>query len=748
MPEVDVYGIRHHGPGSARAVAEALGEAPPDVLCVEMPAGFAAAVERVGADGLEPPVALVAYDPRAVAEALYYPLARFSPEWVAMRWAAERGVPVVPIDLPAPLLAALARARAREREAAHVRADPLGELARSAGYDDRERWWETTFERRNPGAAIFPAVAAMIAALREAHPEAADRECRLREAHMARAIRTQLRGGAERVAVVCGAWHAPVLAHEALAATARGYAALRRGLKGPKLLATWIPWTYERLRSATGYGAGVRSPVWYELLYDDPARAAAGYLARTARELREAGLGASAAQVVDAVELLGALVRLRGIGLPGLEEIREAALGSLAEGSAARLDQVAPRVESLRTTGRVPAGASSLPLQLDLEGRLRAARLAKPYRDMEAVTRELDLRKPAHLGASRLLCQLLLLDIPFGDRLEAGTPARGTFRERWHLHWRPEFALRLLAAHAYGQRVPEAAAAALRERLDAEPELPALAAAVDLVLHAGLFDQLRDLTERIRARAVDVDDPWVVARALPPLLRLARYPSLRGEEAGYLTDLTGVLLPKLCVGLEAASTNLDENGAYEGFGVLKRLQPYLGMVEGDDLRDMWSRALERVAFGRRTHRLLAGFALRTLADAATLPAATAERWLRRSLGRGVELGAGAHFLEGFLWSSASVLVHQPAVLAAVDGWLQSLSPQEFRGLLPALRRTASTFPLHERRRLSALVTAPPAPESAGEACADGALPPVLAEALRGWLTQGGSTTASPGLTQN
>ena len=212
--------------------------------------------------------------------------------------------------------------------------------------------------------------------------------------------------------------------------------------------------------------------------------------------------------------------------------------------------------------------------------------------------------------------------------------------------------------------------------------------------------------------------------------------------------MTDVLLPKLCVGLGAVCANLDEDGAYEGFGVLRRLQPYLGMVEGDGPRNMWSRALERVAFGTKTHPLLAGFALRALVDASSLPAATAERWLGRSLGRGVELEAGAHYLEGFLWSSASVLVHQPTIFAVVDGWLQGLTPGEFRGLLPALRRTAGAFPVHERRKLSALATAPPTPPVEGEAIAEEALPPVLAEALRGWLTQEGSTTASPGSTQN
>lgn len=735
MADVEVYGIRHHGPGSARALDEGLRRQEPDVVCIEMPADFDDALEVLDPTAYVPPIALVAYDPKAIGDALYYPLARFSPEWVAIAWAREHGVPVVAIDLPAPLMIAAGR-RASDRSASGkgLRRDPLGELARLAGFSDRERWWEQTFERLNPGDAVFPAVATMIATLREAYPEASDEECLLREAHMAREILRARKGGYERAAVVCGAWHAPVLAEKYLRATASGFASMRRGLRGPKLLATWIPWTYDRLRAASGYAAGVRSPTWYALLFDDPASAPAGYLALTARELRRAGHGASVAQVVDAAELVDALTRLRGLPLAGLEEIREAALGSLAEGSEARLDSVAAAVEGLRTTGRIPPGTGLLPLQRDLEQRLRAARLAKPYREMEAVTRELDLRKPQHLAASRLLCQLLLLDIPFGDRLADSEGARGTFKERWHVHWRPEFALRLLAAHVHGQRISEAAAGALRSRLDGEPDLPALTSAVDLLILAGLFEELQDVAARIRQRAVDTEDLWSVARALPPILRLARYPSLRIEESGYLSQLAAVLLPKLATGLEAATGGLDDDAAHEAFRTLKRLQPHLTALHDAGQRALWTRAVERVAFAHATHPLLAGFALRTLADADALPPEQVHYWLGTGLGRGVTLARSAHLLEGFLYSSATVLLHQPAILASIDEWLQSLSVEEFRSLLPALRRTASAFPVHERRKLSAAISAPPASAAeASPAVSSSGLSPVLEDALRDWL---------------
>lgn len=687
----------------------------PDVLAIEMPADLAPALGDVGDPGLRAPVAIVAYDPKDVQHALYYPLARFSPEWVAMAWATENGVPLVAADLPASAMMAGGSARARPG----VRVDPLGELAKLAGYNDRERWWEKTFETREHAGDVFAAVESMIGALREAYPEATDAECRLREMHMARALQKCFREGAERVGYVCGAWHAPALGSgegkqvsASLRKTAAGYAKAKAGRKGPRLATAWIPYTYERLRTGSGYSAGVTSPVWYELLYDDPRRAAERYLTLLARELRASGTAASTAQVVDAVELAESLRTLRGLALAGLDEIREAARGTLARGSAPLLEEAMRRVESLRTSGSVPAHLSELPLQKDLELRLKAVRLLRPYRDMEEVVKTLDLRKPPHLAASQLICQLLLLDLPFGERRPGKSGALGTFREEWRLHWRPDFAVTLIGAHRHGHTVDEASRAALRERLAAAVDLVALVRAVDLVIVSGLFEELDALATRVRDQAAATVDVWVVAKALPDLLRLARYHSLRLADAETLAGLNAALLPKLAAGLPAAAQHLAEEPAYEGFNALRKLQPYLAMLEGEGLYMLWGRALERVVHAHATHPLLRGFALRTLYDVSGVTAAETERLLRLELSTGVAVDSTGLFVEGFLYSSAQVLIHQPEVLAVLDAWLGSVSLDDFRKLLPALRRTFSQFSRSERRKLAAAL---PLLRSANEA---------------------------------
>lgn len=95
-----LLGIRHHGPGSARAVAEALAEYKPDCVLIEGPADADQLLGLLAREDLEPPVAILAYreaDPRTSA---FWPLAGFSPEWVALRYAVDQGVAAGFFDLP------------------------------------------------------------------------------------------------------------------------------------------------------------------------------------------------------------------------------------------------------------------------------------------------------------------------------------------------------------------------------------------------------------------------------------------------------------------------------------------------------------------------------------------------------------------------------------------------------------------------------------------------------------------------
>src|SRR5207245_956780 len=101
MPDnLHIFGIRHHGPGSARALRRALDELNPDCVLIEGPPDADDLISFVTRPDMTPPVAILVHDAERPRDAVYYPFAEFSPEWQALSWALRAEVPVRFMDLP------------------------------------------------------------------------------------------------------------------------------------------------------------------------------------------------------------------------------------------------------------------------------------------------------------------------------------------------------------------------------------------------------------------------------------------------------------------------------------------------------------------------------------------------------------------------------------------------------------------------------------------------------------------------
>ena len=341
----------------------------------------------------------------------------------------------------------------------------------------------------------FPFLIEAIGLLRETAPETDERTLR-REAHMRKVLRAARRRGHERIAVVCGAWHAPALRGRLPAAKADN--ALLTGMPRVKTQLTWVPWTHQRLAAATGYGAGVTSPGWYHHLFTAPDEPVVRWLTLVARSLREHDLPASSAHVIEAARLAEALAALRGRPMPGLDEVGEATWSVLCEGSTARAELVTREVVVGQTLGAVPDGVPMVPLDADMRATAKRLRLAFSASARSLV---LDLRKPTDLARSHLLRRLAIVGVDWGSpRQVSGT---GTFKEGWELVWRPELAVDVVAAASWGTTVASAAGHALMERTDT---LPAVTGAVEEALDAGLTDALPGLLRALDERAAALAD--------------------------------------------------------------------------------------------------------------------------------------------------------------------------------------------------------------------------------------------------
>ena len=125
MPDIRLFGIRHHGPGSARSLRTALDGFAPDCLLIEGPPDADALIPLSLHEAMAPPVALLVYRPDRPRDCAFFPFAAFSPEWVAMRFGVAAGATVRFIDLPHAIQLADGFGSAPEGEAAPIEVEPV-----------------------------------------------------------------------------------------------------------------------------------------------------------------------------------------------------------------------------------------------------------------------------------------------------------------------------------------------------------------------------------------------------------------------------------------------------------------------------------------------------------------------------------------------------------------------------------------------------------------------------------------------
>jgi hypothetical protein len=782
-----VFGIRHHGPGSARSLRDALETLQPDVILVEGPPDADGMLPLLVHPEMQPPVALLIYVPDRPQRCVYYPFAVFSPEWQAIHYGLTHNIPVRFMDLPqahqlvetpqesgddksqpTPELEVepegvidniqpipdIQRDNLTENTANDIRLDPLGWLGKAAGYSDGERWWEHLVEQRQDSADLFAAILEAMTALRqEAPPESDITEVR-REAYMRNTIRAAQKEGFQRIAVVCGAWHAPALVQMP---PVKEDNALLKGLPKTKVEATWVPWTYGRLSFNSGYGAGVGSPGWYHHLWTSihpqsptpPAPLSKGgedrntslgkggeqgntplsegeqgntslgegreqrrggssdvairWMAKVAQLLRQEDLDASSANLIEAVRLAESLAALRDRPLPGLPELNEATQTVLCFGSDLPMRLIHDKLIVGDRLGEVPHETPMVPLQQDLLRQQK--RLRMPAEATEKIY-ELDLRKENDLARSHLLHRLQLLGIPWGEPpLGKGGQrggSKGTFKENWRVQWQPEFAVKLIEVGIWGNTILDAATAYACDTAQKASDLPVLTRLIDRVLLADLPDAINYLMTRLQAEAALHSDVAHLMEALPPLANVLRYGNVRKTDTSIVSHVVDGLVARICINLPGACSSLDDDAAAQMYQRLNQVNRAIALLQNEEHMASWRQVLTQLADKEGDlHNLLAGRSCRLLLDAGIFEAKEAARRMGLALSTASEPPQAAAWVEGFLKEKASalLLLHDDKLWQILDSWVTQLKDDTFTALLPLLRRTFSTFLAAERRQI-------------------------------------------------
>jgi len=742
-----ILGIRHHGPGSARSVCNALASIQPDCILIEGPPDANTIIAQLQHADFKPPVALLLNTPvqkEVRSQAVFYPFAEFSPEWQALQYALRKQVAVEFMDLPLQHRFALEKQWAEQRllqeqvladeqevelnqqddiEPEHnleqhylsIRRDPIQLLAEQAGYQDSERFWEHLVEQQPHAGQMFTAISDAMAALRDhllsQQPENYTSEDQLleqyREAYMRKVIKQAEKQGYQNIVVICGAWHAPILAD--LKAQNKADTALLKGLPKVKVDAAWIAWTHGRLSRDSGYGAGVNAVGWYTHLWKhyqhaldtdvDGEKITIDWLSQFAHALRQAGHDASSAQIIDAVQLIQALLQLRGRRIPDLEDLFEVIRSVLNHG----LDLPQPVLAKLledEQLGQVPDELIELPIQKDFLQQVKHFRLKleAPHRDIT-----LDLREAFDLAKSQFLHCVKLLGLAWAELTDTGAK-QGNFKEIWQLSWQPESSLYLNEMSLWGNSIQLATQSYLENQIKQCEDVAQIAQLIENILLSGLDQSLNLALDKLNELTTQHQDPSIILATLKPLITAIRYGSVRQFSMQHLHQLVEHLAIRLMLSLPNYCVQLNAEMAQQFAQQLQALYELLEQLQKDELQQLWQDTLQQLLYLEHMQGYLHGCCVRLAREQQLIDVEQTQGFLSRALSIGQTADYSAAWFEGFLTHQALLLIHEQSLWDAVSQWVNQLQEQQFIELLPILARTASSFSPAEAQQLIQKVT--------------------------------------------
>jgi len=701
-----IFGVRHHSPRASATLTAFLEEVLPERVLVEGPCDAGALIDVLVDDATKPPIAILGYRTDGAPDSSLWPLASYSPEYTALRWARRRGIPVAFIDIE------VGRALVRSDEREAPTRDIHAEIAAARGLRSFEEHWEADFEA--PPHAHGPFREAILG-YADAVRASGDRAYhRARDAFMARRIAAVIAEGVapERIAVVVGAAHAAALLAREVDPS------LEAALPAPApSAATLIPYSFPRLAEQTGYGAGNRAPQYYQRAHDagcDFRRATLEVLVDFTEHLRLRGFAASLADTIEAYRLAVALADLRGKTAPGLDEVREATIAAICRGDAAQVTGFLWPSVIGKDVGHVAERIGRNSLQEEFRREVRERRL--PDKDqLEAFT--LKLQNDVEVGTSVFLHRLRLADVPYagftglgrarGGRSSreaaeepGGQAALARIREAWEAQWTPATDVALVERIVKGDTLEQVATRALEERLAAARTA---ADAAHILLESVVAACPRTAGAALRAcdalAAVDEDLPSL-ARACRSLSGLVAYGSSRartalGDEA--IEPLCRRTFDRAVLRVPGACAGDDEAVAPAALALRTLHDVALSQPLVD--RAAWLDAARALVASYAVNPLASGTAAGLLYIAQTIGEEEVAAIVAQRVSNALEPARVAGFLSGFLSVNALVLVKSRSVVAALDGFLCGLDPQRFRDALPVLRRGFGALGATERRYL-------------------------------------------------
>ncbi|HSU52854.1 MAG TPA: DUF5682 family protein [Candidatus Dormibacteraeota bacterium] len=737
-----IFGVRHLSPAAAWHLGQLLEKTDPDLVLIEASDDAEELIPHIVSPKSKLPIAILAYTTDVPVRTFCYPLATYSPEYQALAWCHEHKVKARFMDLPSSVFlglmdrddgtAALAKDKPEEKKEdegdgegepvlqkpPETRQSIYDKIATLAGEPDYETYWERHFEQLKGQDSYLNALQCYGHELRtmEDFSTRHAAEILVREAYMRRKIQQAIAEGyePEKIVVVTGAFHASALGPELPPMMDEELGKLRR--RDSKL--TLMPYSFFKLSSQSGYGAGNHAPAYFEMVWDEFLKSDGSdtseksvaiptlFLSKVVGELRASGTFRSTAEVIEGVRLAQAIAHMRD-SAPTLRELQDAAITLLGQGDPAVVRDSLLRVEVGTAIGSLAKGVSQTSIQDDFYRELNRLKLDQ-FKTGVKKDLELDLRENRRvktqqaafldLHRSSFLHKLAVLEVPFAQKMavrQEGT----TWAEKWALQWTPEAEIAIVEAVLLGETVELAVAVKFKQRLEQCNSVAEASRVIREACECGMSDSIELARETLQRLANDSSDFVALAGAAQQLGFVIRYGDVRQFDAEPLKPLLEQLFLEGALTLVGAS-NCDLAAAKNmlvGVNELNKVAlDYTSLID----EPLWLAELQKLARADHLNPLLSGYACAILVERNVISNEELAREVSRRLSPGISADLGAGWFEGVSKRNRYALLTRLALWEQLDTYVSSLSDDEFKRALVFLRRAFGDFSPAEKRSIT------------------------------------------------
>lgn len=711
------FGIRHLSPACAYYVQEFLNRTSPKLVLIEGPSDLSELIEPLCSKEAVPPVAILAYTDEPPVKTVLWPFAEFSPEYQAMLWAYRNKVPVRFCDLPAKVMLAFEKEEELKKveEETQKKSDSEQENPQNDKfnvYDQLEEYlgvnidsfWEYNFEYNESYEDFMEAAVQYGGYLREFSKE--NRYNQIREAYMRKVIAKAVEEGTaeEQISVITGAFHT------------MGLKGITYSKEDEKLLeklpelsskATLMPYSYYRLSSRSGYGAGSKAPGFYEILWKNRIAgkqkdAAAQYLTMLAKFQREKGYGTSSAEVIEALRLSNTLAGMRNGTNPSLEDLRDAAITCMGHGSFGEISLGCAAAEIGTKIGYLPKGVVCTSVQEDFQRQLKDLKLER-YLSPQVAELELDLRenlrvkseKSAFLDLNRsfFLHRMRVLGIHFCKTL-VRSQDNATWAELWALQWNPEVEIEIVEASLKGDTILQAAQMELSTRLHQAENLNQAAEILSEAFLCGIPKVVDTAVLAVQNMAAECTAVMDMGNTLGILSSIMRFGNLRRLETGSFIPLMEALFLRFRLGL--GNEAICDNSAADGM-ITAMEKVNAACLSHEFLKEeQWITLLGELADRDDINMKISGFSAAILTERGKFTNEVLAELISRRLSKGTPSSDGAGWFEGLSLKNRRSLISRLSLWEKLFEYVSELDEEEFKPALVCLRRTFSVFSPSEK----------------------------------------------------